>query len=100
VLRDLRAFARIAGTLGRHPATRRSFWMTVLDALLHNPRALKTAVSLAGLYLHVGPHAQWLVSRLDRQIAGAEAAERDALEAGGEAPGAPVPATGALGAAP
>ncbi len=70
VLRDLRAFGRIAARLGWHDrSSRRAFWGAVLDCLLHNPRALKISVSFAALYLHVGPFSRWLVERLDRQIA-------------------------------
>ncbi len=70
VLRDLRAFGRIAARLGwRDPGSRRAFWGAFVDCLLHNPRALKISVSFAALYLHVGPFSRWLVERLDRQIA-------------------------------
>jgi hypothetical protein len=69
VLRDLRAFGRIAVRLGwRDRGSRRAFWGAVLDCLLHNPRALKISVSFAALYLHVGPFSRWLVERLDRQV--------------------------------
>jgi radical SAM superfamily enzyme YgiQ (UPF0313 family) len=74
VLRDLRAFGRLAVCLGwREPVARRAFWGAMLDCLLHNPRALKISGSFAALYLHLGPFSQQLIARLDRQIAGAGA---------------------------
>ena len=70
VLRDLRAFGRIAARLGwRDRGVRRWFWGALLDCLLHNPRALRIGVSFAALYLHYGPFSRWLVDRLDGQIA-------------------------------
>jgi hypothetical protein len=69
VLRDLRAFARVVASLGRDPTSRRAFWGALLDCVLHNPRALKVAVSFAALYLHFGPFSRSLVARLDRKIA-------------------------------
>lgn len=77
VLRDLRAFLRIARALGRERATRRAFWGAMLYTLVRNPRALKIAVSLAGLYLHVGPFSRWLMARLDRQLAEIEVAKSE-----------------------
>ena len=89
VMRDLRAFGRIAGRLGvRESGTRRAFWGAVLDCLLHNPRAIKISVSFAALYLHLGPFSRMVMARLDRQIAGEVVAppERTAVAY------APVPA--------
>jgi radical SAM superfamily enzyme YgiQ (UPF0313 family) len=78
VARDLRAFGRIAAQLGwRERRVRRVFWGAVVDCLLHNARALKTAVSFAALYLHFGPFSRDLVTRLDARIASAQAAADD-----------------------
>jgi radical SAM superfamily enzyme YgiQ (UPF0313 family) len=75
VVRDLRAFGRIAAQLGwRDRGARRAFWGAVLDCLLYNPRAVKIAVSFAALYLHFGPFSRGLVARLDARIASAAAA--------------------------
>jgi len=69
VVRDLRAFGRIASRLGWHDRDARlPFWGAVADCLLHNPRALKIAVSFGALYLHFGPYSRGLVARLDAQI--------------------------------
>jgi radical SAM superfamily enzyme YgiQ (UPF0313 family) len=89
LLRDLRAFGRIAARLGvRESGARRAFWGAVLDCLLHNPRAIKISVSFAALYLHLGPFSRMVMARLDGQIAGSVAAppERTAVAY------APVPA--------
>jgi len=73
VLRELRAFGRMAWRLGvRDPDVRVEWWKSVGDALLHNPAALKIVVSFAALYVHLGPYSAELVKRLDRQIALAE----------------------------
>jgi len=70
VLRELRAFGRMAWRLGvRDPEVRVEWWKSIGDALLHNPSALKIVVSFAALYVHLGPYSAELVKRLDRQIA-------------------------------
>jgi radical SAM superfamily enzyme YgiQ (UPF0313 family) len=82
VVRDLRAFGRIALRLGwREHGARRAFWGAVVDCLLHNPRALKIAVSFAALYLHFGPFSRGLAARLEARIAAAPAAAASAREA-------------------
>jgi hypothetical protein len=76
VLRELRAFGRMAWRLGVWDrGVRREWWRSIGDVLLHNPPALKIVVSFAALYVHLGPYAVELVRRLDRQIADAEADE-------------------------
>jgi radical SAM superfamily enzyme YgiQ (UPF0313 family) len=76
VLRELRAFGRMAWRLGvRDPEVRVEWWRSIGDALLHNPSALKIVVSFAALYVHLGPYSAELVKRLDRQIALADAEE-------------------------
>jgi len=72
LVRDLRAFGRIAHRLGvRDRRARWEFWRTLLNAALHNPRAFKIAASFAALYLHLGPFARSLCRRLDVQIGAA-----------------------------
>jgi radical SAM superfamily enzyme YgiQ (UPF0313 family) len=82
-LRDLRSFARISlhmGLLDRH--ARYPYWRALGACLLRNPRAVRTTVSLAALYLHIRPFARFMDARLEDQIGSAAAA----------APVAPVPA--------
>jgi len=68
-LRDLHSFLRISLKLGlRDRRARGAYWHTLGACLRHNPRALRTAVSLAALYLHVGPFAEYLEQRLAGQI--------------------------------
>jgi radical SAM superfamily enzyme YgiQ (UPF0313 family) len=70
ILRDLRAFGRICAQLGwRERRARGAFWRAVLDCLVHNPRAIKIAVSFAALYLHFGPFSRRIVAELDQQLA-------------------------------
>ncbi len=77
--RDLRSFLRISLQLGLHDAESRiPYWQTLGDCLRHNPRALRTVVSLAALYLHVRPFAQFLEQRLAGQIVALDA--DDAVE--------------------
>ena len=98
VLRDLRAFGRIAVRLGwRDRGSRRAFWGAVLDCLLHNPRALKISVSFAALYLHVGPFSRWLVERLDRQVLEQEQARLPAVARAPREASAPVQRLGGPG---
>jgi radical SAM superfamily enzyme YgiQ (UPF0313 family) len=70
VWRDVRAFGRMAWRMGlADPSTRGEWWRLVADALVHNPRSLKIALSFAALYLHLGPYSRALIQRLDRAIA-------------------------------
>lgn len=80
VLRDLRGFAGMLWLMGvRDRRVRREWWRLVADCLLHNPAALKIALSFAALYLHLGPYSRELVGRLDQEIA------REAAPPGGPA---------------
>ena len=67
--RDLRSFLRISLQMGaRDRQTRSHYWKALWDCLVHNPRAMRTVVSFAALYLHVRPFAQYLERRLHGQI--------------------------------
>ncbi len=80
ILRDLRSFVRISARAGwQDKHTRRLYWESLLDALLHNPLGAKTAVSMAALYLHFGPFAR----ELDEQIGGRLAEARRSETAAG-----------------
>jgi radical SAM superfamily enzyme YgiQ (UPF0313 family) len=54
----------------RCPTLRRKFWETLASTARHNPRALKSIISLMVLYLHLGAFSEQLVSELDKQLAG------------------------------
>jgi hypothetical protein len=54
----------------RCPTLRRNFWETLASTARHNPRALKSIISLMVLYLHLGAFSEQLVSDLDKQLAG------------------------------
>jgi len=66
---DLRSFFRL---LWRIPSagrgTRRQLWLTLLDCLIHNPRALPYLIKIAALYLHLGPFARRVIAEIDGQI--------------------------------
>lgn len=67
--RNLRAFARISLRIGiLDGQVRGQYWRTLADCLFHNPRAAKTVVSLAALYLHMKPFARSMDARLKGQI--------------------------------
>lgn len=66
---NVRSFLKIGFQLGvRDQEARPHFWRTLIDCLRHNPRALRSVVSFAALYLHLGPFAQYLGQRLEQQI--------------------------------
>ena len=71
VLRDLRAFVHVCTQAGwRSPETRREYWLSLGDALVHNPSAIRTTVLMAALYLHFGPFSQHVDRIVERRLAG------------------------------
>ena len=48
---------------------RREFWKTLYETARHNPDALKAVISMAALYLHLGPFSKFVVERISLQIA-------------------------------
>ncbi|HTP27048.1 MAG TPA: DUF4070 domain-containing protein [Anaeromyxobacteraceae bacterium] len=69
VVRDARATLGMLWRMGvRDPTVRAEWWRSVLDCVKHNPAALKILLSLAALYLHLGPYTRDLVARIDAQI--------------------------------
>lgn len=69
IARDLRSFLRISAQVGvRATGTRFPYWRALADCLVHNPRAIKTVVSLAALYLHVRPFSNYLEGMLSSQL--------------------------------
>ncbi|PWS35375.1 B12-binding domain-containing radical SAM protein [Falsiroseomonas bella] len=67
--RDGLRFARVALALTRAGgAERRAFWGMVATLLRRNPRALKTAITVAALYTHLGPFSRHVLETIDRQI--------------------------------
>ena len=70
LLWDLGSFARISLEAGwRNRETRAEYWRSLADALLHNPRAVRFAVLMAGLYLHFGPFSRHLDAVVRRRLA-------------------------------
>jgi len=69
VLRDLRCFALLLCRIPRAgPGVRRQFWNTMLDCIIHNPKALPYLIMMIALYLHLGPFARHVIAEIDRQI--------------------------------
>ena len=69
-LRDVNRLLRLMWRMTvRCPTLRRHFWETLAGTARHNPRALKSTISLMVLYLHLGAFSQQLVRDLDKQIA-------------------------------
>jgi hypothetical protein len=67
--RDLLRFARVALAMtkaGR--AERREFWGLITILLWRNPRAPKPAITVAAIYLHLGPFSRYVTETIDRQI--------------------------------
>ena len=66
---DLRSFARLLWRIpGAGPGVRRQFWNTMLDCIIHNPRALPYLIMIMALYLHIGPFARQVIAEIDREI--------------------------------
>lgn len=66
---DLRSFARLLWRIRRAGrGVRRQFWNTMLDCIIHNPRALPYLIMISALYLHLGPFARQVICEIDRQI--------------------------------
>ncbi len=69
VARDLQSVLRISVQLGfRNRETRVDYWRALADCMLHNPRALRTVVSLAAIYLHVRPFSKYLEQHLSAEL--------------------------------
>jgi Domain of unknown function (DUF4070)/Radical SAM superfamily/B12 binding domain len=69
LFRDLRMLGRLVWRLpNAGPGTARQFWKTMLDCVIHNPRALPYLVMLSALYLHHGPFSRQVIAEIDRQI--------------------------------
>jgi radical SAM superfamily enzyme YgiQ (UPF0313 family) len=69
LFRDLRMLGRLVWRLpNAGPGTARVFWKTMLDCVIHNPRALPYMVMLSALYLHHGPFSRQVIAEIDRQI--------------------------------
>ena len=69
IWRDLRSFLRMAWRMGiRDPDVRGPWWRTIIDCARRNPRALRYVGAMSALYLHLGPFARFVSSRLATQI--------------------------------
>ncbi len=67
--RNLWSFVGISLRMGLlERQARYHYWRALADCLIHNPRAVRTTVSFAALYLHFKPFARFMDDRLKGQI--------------------------------
>ena len=70
IRRELLHMVRLALHITLHrPDMRREFWKTVAYTLKHRAAALPSSVIQSVLYIHFGPHARFVIDRIDAQIA-------------------------------
>jgi len=88
VRNDLKAFRRLVWRMGVKKPYRRTFWWTLAQLALRNPRGLRYSIALMALYLHFGEFRKYVVATLDDAIrkADAEAAAETHVNAGITAP--------------
>ena len=68
--RDLYEIVRLVWyTMIRDPDMRSEVWQTVIDCARHNPPALRAALRMTSLYLHLGPFSRYAVTALEHHIA-------------------------------
>ncbi len=78
VRKDARSFVRMAWRMGvRNVGVRRHFWKTFFDCVWCNPRALRYVGAMVALYLHFGPFARYISTRLTAEIEAARSIEPD-----------------------
>jgi len=83
LVRDARSFGRIAYRMSAAgEEVRREFWAAVADTLLHNPTAIKNTVSMAALYLHIGPFSKMLDTLIQRRMKSEAEAEAPGTKPG------------------
>jgi len=58
----------VVWSLGTNPHCARHFWKTLVDCLIHNPKALPAVLKLSAIYAHFGPFSQTVVRMLGTEI--------------------------------
>jgi radical SAM superfamily enzyme YgiQ (UPF0313 family) len=69
ILRDLRSFLRITRRSVQNKEIRWQYLATLGDTLVHNPRAMRVAVSMAALFLHYHWFGKFLSQQIEGRIA-------------------------------
>lgn len=67
-LKDLKSFAKLVFQLGVVRESRVPFWRMFFAVVFRNPKAIRHTMSLAALYIHLGPFKDFLVQTLSKQI--------------------------------
>ena len=67
---ELALVARMCWTVAtRHGAFAFEWFRTLIDCVLHNPKALRVVFTVSGMYLHMRPFSLQVIAGLDRSIA-------------------------------
>jgi len=66
--KELKGFFRMTLKMGFRPSTASHFWKTMLGALFGNPKSVRYAGSMVALYLHFGPFAKYVSTKIREAI--------------------------------
>jgi radical SAM superfamily enzyme YgiQ (UPF0313 family) len=67
--KEIKAFFKMSVRLGMKPGTASHFWKTLFGALIKNPKSVRYAGSMIALYLHFGPFAKYVSTKIREAIA-------------------------------
>ncbi len=68
-IKDLRRFFRVAWALSFvTPGSFGPFWIAFAAIVLRNPTAIKSAMNLAALYIHLGPFSAFVIREIEARI--------------------------------
>jgi hypothetical protein len=66
--RKVGAVETVNKVFNKLPELRDAFWQTFMNCAKTNPQALRLAVSLMAMYLHLGPYSRYVIGAIDRRI--------------------------------
>jgi radical SAM superfamily enzyme YgiQ (UPF0313 family) len=72
-LKSARAFARLCRRTAFNRTTGPLFWKLLFKVLVRNPRAVESAVNLAGMFIHFEKQCRFIVENTNRKLAHIEA---------------------------
>ena len=67
-LKMVKAFLKICSKAGFNRTTGGLFWKLLFTILIHNPRALEMAMSLAAMYIHLSRHSRFITELTSKKI--------------------------------